>query len=175
MGTRVLLPRNNRIADLEFSDISGGNNSSAYCSGDELSSLSGYESIEGNIDNIYPPNTGPGNKKKTDLNMTSFSNPNYLCPDAKTILERKQQKNKFDETILPPTTTTVAQLTRDESHQNFAAALNSPAESLISDYQVSVYLFSNRNLFFVQTFTINPHSHLFYNHFSRKVILLSYS
>jgi len=135
MGTRVLLPRNNRIADLEFSDISGGNNSSAYCSGDELSSLSGYESIEGNIDNIYPPNTGPGNKKKPDLNMTSFSNPNYLCPDAKTILERKQQKNKFDETILPPTTTTVAQLTRDESHQNFAAALNSPAESLISDYQ----------------------------------------
>ena len=134
-------------------NISGGNNSSAYCSGDELSSLSGYESIEGNIDNIYPPNTGPGNKKKTDLNMTSFSNPNYLCPDAKTILERKQQKNKFDETILPPTTTTVAQLTRDESHQNFAAALNSPAESLISDYQVSVYLFSNSNLCLVQTLT----------------------
>ena len=155
MGTRVLLPRNNRIADLEFSDISGGNNSSAYCSGDELSSLSGYESIEGNIDNIYPPNTGPGNKKKTDLNMTSFSNPNYLCPDAKTILERKQQKNKFDETILPPTTTTVAQLTRDESHQNFAAALNSPAESLISDYQVSVYLFSNSNLCLVQTLTVS--------------------
>ena len=77
-----------------------------------------------------------GNKKKADLNMTCFSNPNYLCPDAKTILERKQQKNKFDETIIPPTTSVVAQLTRDESHQNFAAALNSPAESLISDYQV---------------------------------------
>ena len=134
MGTRVLLPRNNRIADLEFSDISGGNNSSAYCSGDELSSLSGYESIEGNIDNIYPPNTGPGNKKKTDLNMTSFSNPNYLCPDAKTMIEKKQQKNKFDETP-------VSQMSRDESHQNFAAALNSPAESLISDYQVGFSLF----------------------------------
>ena len=136
MGTRVLPPRNNRIADLEF-DGSGGNNSSAYCSGDELSSLSGYESIEGNINSISNPTAT--NKKKEDSlknTMTSFSNPNYLCPDAKTILERKQQKNKFDETILPPTTTTVAQLTRDESHQNFAAALNSPAESLISDYQV---------------------------------------
>ena len=83
----------------------------------------------------------PGNKKKADLNMTCFSNPNYLCPDAKTILERKQQKNKFDETIIPPTTSVVAQLTRDESHQNFAAALNSPAESLISDYQVCEFNF----------------------------------
>ena len=67
--------------------------------------------------------------------MTCFSNPNYLCPDAKTIVERKQQKNKFDETVLPPS---VAQLSRDESHQNFAAALNSPAESLITDYQVGI-------------------------------------
>ena len=49
MGTRVLPPRYNRITDLEFDCNSGGNNSSAYCSGDELSSLSGYESIEGNI------------------------------------------------------------------------------------------------------------------------------
>ena len=51
--------------------------------------------------------------------------------DAKTVVE-KQQKNKFGETIIPP----ICQLSRDESHQNFAAALNSPAESLISDYQV---------------------------------------
>lgn len=101
MGTRVLPPRNNRIVDLELT--------SAYCSGDEMSSLSGYESIDGSDKNIE--------------SMTSFSNPNYLCPDAKTMVERKQQKNKYDET-----------LARDESHQNFAAALNSPAESLISDY-----------------------------------------
>ena len=51
--------------------------------------------------------------------------------DAKTAVE-KQQKNRFGETIIPP----ICQLSRDESHQNFAAALNSPAESLISDYQV---------------------------------------
>ena len=114
-------------------------------SGDELSS-SGYESIEANINCI-------SNKKpSTSTALTSFSNPNYLCPglytfkvhfipciiyiffsskDAKTVVE-KQQKNKFGETIIPP----ICQLSRDESHQNFAAALNSPAESLISDYQV---------------------------------------
>ena len=83
-------------------------------------SSSGYESIEANINCI-------SNKKP---NLTSFSNPNYLCPDAKTVVEK--QKNKFGETIVPP----ICQLSRDESHQNFAAALNSPAESLISDYQV---------------------------------------
>lgn len=103
MGTRVLPPRNSRIVDLELTS------SSAYYSGDEMSSLSGYESIDGSDKNLE--------------SMTSFSNPNYLCPDAKTMVERKQQKNKYDET-----------LARDESHQNFAAALNSPAESLISDY-----------------------------------------
>ena len=92
-------------------------------SGDELSS-SGYESIEANINCI--------SNKKPSAALTSFSNPNYLCPDAKTVVEKKQQKNKFGETIIPP----ICQLSRDESHQNFAAALNSPAESLISDYQV---------------------------------------
>ena len=55
----------------------------------------------------------------------------FSFKDAKTVVE-KQQKNKFGETIIPP----ICQLSRDESHQNFAAALNSPAESLISDYQV---------------------------------------
>ena len=121
-----------------------------FFSGDELSS-SGYESIEANINCI-------SNKKPSSSTaLTSFSNPNYLCPglytflkssfhsnekpciiyiffsskDAKTVVE-KQQKNKFGETIIPP----ICQLSRDESHQNFAAALNSPAESLISDYQV---------------------------------------
>ena len=52
------------------------------------------------------------------------------------MVEKKQQKNKFGETIIPP----ICQLSRDESHQNFAAALNSPAESLISDYQVRLHL-----------------------------------
>ena len=96
-----------------------------FFSGDELSS-SGYESIEANINCI--------SNKKPSAALTSFSNPNYLCPDAKTVVE-KQQKNKFGETIIPP----ICQLSRDESHQNFAAALNSPAESLISDYQVRTF------------------------------------
>ena len=132
---------NNRIVDLELdSGGSGGNSSSAYYSGDELSSLSGYESIDGNINCI---SSSQNNKKIVTSNnkelqtMTSFSNPNYLCPDAKTIIERKQHKNKFDETLVPPPHAPVtSQMSRDESHQNFAAALNSPAESLISDYQV---------------------------------------
>ena len=51
-------------------------------------------------------------------------------------MAEKQNKNKFGETIIPP----ICQLSRDESHQNFAAALNSPAESLISDYQVRLHL-----------------------------------
>ena len=102
MGTRVLPPRNNRISDLE-------NSQNSYYSGDD--SVSGYESIDGSSLGL--------NQKKTT--MTSFSNPNYLCPDAKTMIERKQAKNKFDEVL--------------ESQQNFAAnVLNSPAESLISDY-----------------------------------------
>ena len=121
-----------------------------------MSSLSGYESIDGNINSISLSNgvtkksisanhssqSGGGNSLSKDFqNMTCFSNPNYLCPDAKTIIERKQQKNKFDETVLPPTPS-VAQLARDESHQNFAAALNSPAESLITDYQVIISIIS---------------------------------
>ena len=126
MGTRVLPPRNNRLVDLELD--SGA--TSAYYSGDELSSLSGYESIDGGVGG----NNSISNKTKNLQNMTSFSNPNYLCPDAKTMIEKKQQKNKFDETI-------VSQMTRDESHQNFAAALNSPAESLISDYQVKAHTY----------------------------------
>ena len=118
MGTRVLPPRNHRILDIETESNSAKNNdssSSAYYSADEMSSISGYESIAETA-NI-------NNKKNNSSNLTSFSNPNYLCPDAKTIVERKQQKNKFDETLVT-----------SESHQNFAAALNSPAESLISDY-----------------------------------------
>ena len=84
MGTRVLPPRNNRLVDLELD--SGA--TSAYYSGDELSSLSGYESIDGGLG----VNNSISNKTKNLQNMTSFSNPNYLCPDAKTMIEKKQQK-----------------------------------------------------------------------------------
>ena len=47
----------------------------------------------------------------------SFANPNYVGP------ERNQAQRPLH------------QLTRDESHQSFAQALNSPADSLYSDYQ----------------------------------------
>ena len=47
----------------------------------------------------------------------SFANPNYVGPE-KTQPQRP-----------------LHQLTRDESHQSFAQALNSPADSLYSDYQ----------------------------------------
>jgi hypothetical protein len=126
-NNRVLPPKNSRLIDLE---LDSGGNTSAYYSGDDMSSMSGYESIEGNINNITANKQKSSSSNNKD-SLTSFSNPNYLCPDAKTMLE-KQQKNRFGETILPPTSL----MTRDESHQTFAAALNSPAESLISDYQV---------------------------------------
>ena len=49
-----------------------------FFSGDELSS-SGYESIEANINCI-------SNKKpSTSTALTSFSNPNYLCPGLYTF------------------------------------------------------------------------------------------
>ena len=133
MGTRVLPPRNSRLVDLELD--SGA--TSAYYSGDELSSLSGYESIDGSLKDKISSSKNNTTNNSSLQNMTSFSNPNYLCPDAKTMIEKKQQKNKFDETP-------VSQMSRDESHQNFAAALNSPAESLISDYQVGcLFLYSS--------------------------------
>ena len=49
----------------------------------------------------------------------SFANPNYVGPEK----------------TLPPPQRPLHQLTRDESHQSFAQALNSPADSLYSDYQ----------------------------------------
>lgn len=67
----------------------------------------------------------------------SFANPHYLCPDVQNILEKRsgttserkisQISSVFGERMLG--------IVRDElSHENFAQALNSPAESLISDY-----------------------------------------
>ena len=50
----------------------------------------------------------------------SFANPNYVGPEK---------------TLPPPPHRPLHQLTRDESHQSFAQALNSPADSLYSDYQ----------------------------------------
>eukprot|EP00095_Tigriopus_kingsejongensis_P007116 maker-scaffold303_size215788-snap-gene-1.11 protein:Tk07116 transcript:maker-scaffold303_size215788-snap-gene-1.11-mRNA-1 annotation:"ras guanine nucleotide exchange factor f" len=80
-----------------------------FYSSDEFSSLSGYESIEA------------VNREDCESRM-SFANPHYLGPDVQSIIDRKRavQSNS---------------LLRDESHQSFAQALNSPADSLYSDYQ----------------------------------------
>ena len=71
----------------------------------------------------------------------SFANPHYMNPDVKSILEKRsggigggatskanQLSNVFGERI-------AGKLKRDDlSHENFAQALNSPADSLVSDY-----------------------------------------
>ena len=67
----------------------------------------------------------------------SFANPHYLCPEVQDILEKRsgttsekkisQISNVFGERMLG--------IVRDDlSHENFAQTLNSPAESLVSDY-----------------------------------------
>ena len=55
----------------------------------------------------------------------SFSNPHYLSPDVQAIIDKKRKDR-------------ANVLLRDESHQSFAQALNSPADSLFSDYQVGI-------------------------------------
>ena len=129
----------------------------------DFSSLSGYESMEGGTHyeitgssstanptssiNSSTKDTKPtffsnktsnfvGDSRKTigcDSRL-SFANPHYLCPDVENIMEKrggpkpeKKIHNVFGERMLG--------IVRDElSHENFAQALNSPAESLISDY-----------------------------------------
>lgn len=81
---------------------------------DEFSSLSGYESIEA-VDHM---------RDEDCQSRLSFANPHYLGPDVQAILERKRVSRRNV-------------LLRDESHQSFAQALNSPADSLFSDYQVN--------------------------------------
>ena len=133
----------------------------------DISSLSGYESMEGGTThydtsastNLHKPSEVHVNKKSAkpssligkhlpstnDSRKTigcasrmSFANPHYLCADVKNILEKtnggacagrkmSQVSSVFGERMLG--------IVRDElSHENFAQALNSPAESLISDY-----------------------------------------
>ena len=79
---------------------------------DEFSSLSGYDSIEA-VDL----------RDEDCQSRLSFANPHYLGPDVQAILERKRVNRRNV-------------LLRDDSHQSFAQALNSPADSLFSDYQV---------------------------------------
>ena len=53
---------------------------------------------------------------------TSFSNPHYLSPEVQAMVDRKKEIRSNV-------------LLRDDSHQSFANALNSPADSLFSDFQ----------------------------------------
>merc|ERR1719323_2403205 len=100
---------NPRLIDLaEESTASSTAALNEMSSSDEFSSLSGYESI-GNEEDI-----------QGGSDRLSFANPNYVGPEK---------------TLPPPPHRPLHQLTRDESHQSFAQALNSPADSLYSDYQ----------------------------------------
>ena len=125
----------------------------------DFSSLSGYESMEGgthyessgasSIVNTSSSTNASTKEMKSNFfsgknldsrktigcdSKLSFANPHYLCPDVENILEKrgsskgeKKIHNVFGERMLG--------IVRDElSHENFAQALNSPAESLISDY-----------------------------------------
>lgn len=63
----------------------------------------------------------------------SFANPHYLCPEVETIVEKRQSgiSNIFSENMAA-----IVKDADDSQHINFAQALNSPADSLFSDYQV---------------------------------------
>ena len=129
----------------------------------DFSSLSGYESMEGgthyetagsssaaNTASSINSNTKDtkstffsnrssnfvGDSRKTigcDSRL-SFANPHYLCPDVENIME-KRGGPKPDKKIHTIFGERMLGIVRDElSHENFAQALNSPAESLISDY-----------------------------------------
>ncbi len=97
----------------------------AFYSSQEFSSLSGYESLESS-----------GGDQRTSAavselgedcgggSLLSFPNPHYLAPDVQAMVDRRRAERSN------------CLLRRDESHQSFAQALNSPADSLFSDYQV---------------------------------------
>ena len=72
----------------------------------------------------------------------SFSNPHYLGPDVQALLADKQRRRRQQQHLsqqpLPPAQQKQVQaslMRTSDSHQSFAAALNSPADSLFSDYQ----------------------------------------
>ena len=129
----------------------------------DFSSLSGYESMEGGTHyetagSSSAANTASSiNSSTKDTKSTffsnrssnfvgdsrktigcdsrlSFANPHYLCPDVENIME-KRGGPKPDKKIHTIFGERMLGIVRDElSHENFAQALNSPAESLISDY-----------------------------------------
>ncbi len=86
-----------------------------------LNVLAGYESLDGADQRTSAAVSELG---EDDIGLLSFSNPHYLGPDVKALLDRRRADRANC-------------LLRDESHQSFAQALNSPADSLFSDYQVS--------------------------------------
>ena len=100
----------NNINNIKLIDLEEEERAAAFYSSDEFSSLSGYESIE------------TVNDEDDAESTMSFANPHYLGPDVQAILDRK--KTARNNVLL-----------RDESHQSFANALNSPTDSLFSDYQ----------------------------------------
>ena len=98
-----------KLVDLESSAMS-----------DDYSSLSGYESIESNYEVALSKKVEDMKAKFNEGKLTtSFANPHYLCPEVQTIVESKNNGmiSKYGEKL------------NQES-----LALNSPAESLISDY-----------------------------------------
>ena len=133
-----------KLIDLEEED---GASTTAYFSSDEFSSLSGYESIEAGINNlngIFNQNRFSGFSKPDDplsdkqTNKMSFANPHYLCPEVRQIVEkRKGVTNVFGENMLA--VAPASKENADSSHQHFAQALNSPADSLFSDYQATFW------------------------------------
>ena len=68
-------------------------------------------------------------------NKLSFANPHYLCPEVRNIVEKRRgcASNIFGENMLA-----ASKDSSETSHQHFAQALNSPADSLFSDYQVQI-------------------------------------
>jgi hypothetical protein len=146
---------NIKLIDLEEED---GASTTAYFSSDEFSSLSGYESIEAGINNLNVIfNRFPAKTEASDSgNKMSFANPHYLCPEVRSIVEKRRggATNVFGENMLAA----AKDSSESSSHQHFAQALNSPADSLFSDYQVilqkqkqnSTFLLPEKNLFYLR-------------------------
>jgi hypothetical protein len=67
---------------------------------------------------------------------------------VRNIVERRRATNVFGENMLAVANKESA----DASHQHFAQALNSPADSLFSDYQVRSSLFTLNTKRFLEIF-----------------------
>lgn len=115
MAASASLAANPKLVDLLEEEAATARD--MYSSDDFSSSLSGYESIEAEDE------SGSGGDT-----LKSFANPHYLGPDVQSVMYKVGRSPNQ-----PPPPPHL--MTRDESHQSFAAALNSPADSLFSDYQ----------------------------------------